>query len=553
MCDTTKRRVAIGFFDGVHLGHQLILRGADEVITFADHPLCVISPGSAPKLIMSLEERIASIREIVPDAKITVLDFTEELAAMRAVDFASRYLSGAIVRCGRDWRFGKSGEGSAPFLRKLSYDVEEIEDFKLSSLKVSSSAIRGLLQKGDVVLANAMLSRPFSCRGRVAAGKGVGAAQLSCPTLNIQVGDLPLRYGVYKVRIGSRRAVANYGLAPTFKEKSWKTPVLEVHLLDAEPCGITEAKVEFIDFLRDEKEFDSLEDLKRQLSLDCERASAGSTILSIVVPTRNEEANIANCIKPFERFKDYVEVIVVDNSSEDSTKSIALSHGAKVLDAGPERCAQRNLGWRTASAPWVAVLDADMILPDETILEMLSIAGSSFPVEAYYIPEVRSGDSWRSKVRNFERSFYDGTCIDALRLFKKDVLVETQGYDESIIAGGEDWELDIRVLMTGARTAVMCSHLVHNEKNLSFLKMLKKKAYYARSFDSYKSKHPAHPFVKKQFSAYYRFVGVFVENGKWKKVVAHPVLFAAVMFERFFVGAVYLFAASLHAFHSGKE
>ena len=274
--------------------------------------------------------------------------------------------------------------------------------------------------------------------------------------------------------------------------------------------------------------------------------------LSVVVTTRNEAANIANCLHSFDEVKDDVELIVVDNSSTDDTKAIAAGLGAVVLNQGPERCAQRNLGWRTAGAEWVLVLDADMILPEETIREMLECLNTGM-FECYWIPEVRTGTGIRVKARNFERSFYDGTCIDALRLFKKDVLVETQGYDESIIAGGEDWELDIRVLMTGARTAVMCSHLVHNEKNLSFLKMLRKKAYYARSFDSYKSKHPAHPFVKKQFSAYYRFVGVFVENGKWKKVVAHPVLFAAVMFERFFVGAVYLFAASLHAFHSGKE
>lgn len=541
MCDTNQRRVAIGFFDGVHLGHQLILQGADEVITFANHPLGVISPKNAPKLIMSLEERVSSIRSLVPNAKISVLDFTQELASTSAKDFAAKYLSGAIVRCGHDWRFGKSGEGDAAFLRRLSYSVEEVGDLSFSSVKVSSSVIRELLQNGNVILANAMLSRPFYCIGNVVAGKGLGSSELCCATLNIEQSDLPLRFGVYKVRIGSRPAVANYGLAPTFKENAWKTPVLEVHLLDGEPCDFKSVKVEFIEFLRDERKFDSLDGLKKQLMLDCERALSRSKILSVVITAKNEEANIGNCIKSFERFRDHVEIIVVDNSSTDLTKSIALSQGAKVLDTGPERCAQRNLGWRTAESDWVLILDADMIIPEKTVLEMIFIATSSSSADAYYIPEVRAGLNWRIKVRNFERSFYDGTCIDALRLFKKSVLAATNGYDEEIIAGGEDWELDIRVLQTGAKTAVMNSHLIHNEKNLSFAGMLRKKAYYASSFDVYKSKWPECPAVKKQFSAYYRFIGVFVENGKWKKILSHPILFASVIMERFFVGAVYIF------------
>ena len=89
--------------------------------------------------------------------------------------------------------------------------------------------------------------------------------------------------------------------------------------------------------------------------------------LSVVITTRNESANIANCIHAFDGFRGDVEVIVVDNGSTDDTKEIAASLGARVLDKGPERSAQRNLGWRTAVAPWVVILDADMILPHETI------------------------------------------------------------------------------------------------------------------------------------------------------------------------------------------
>ena len=263
--------------------------------------------------------------------------------------------------------------------------------------------------------------------------------------------------------------------------------------------------------------------------------------LSVVITTRNEEANVANCIRAFDGFRDEVEVIVVDNASTDRTKAIAAACGARVVEKGPERSAQRNVGWRLASADWVVVLDADMILPSETVEEILDCCRQPSPAfEGYWIPEVRTGTGLRVKARNFERSFYDGTCIDALRLFHKPVLEKTGGYDENLIAGPEDWELDIRVLATGAKCAVLKSHLIHNEKQLTLKRMLEKKAYYSKSMAAYRAKWKGHPALRKQFSPGYRFFGVFVENGKWKRLLRHPILAAVMYFERFLVGVTYL-------------
>ncbi len=293
--------------------------------------------------------------------------------------------------------------------------------------------------------------------------------------------------------------------------------------------------------------------------------------LSVVITTRNEADNIANCIRAFDGVRDCVEIIVVDNSSTDDTKRIAADLGAVVLDKGPERSAQRNLGWRTAKADWVIVLDADMILPKETIAGVLEVVGGgederrkdkrretrdvnafrtgdenaglvsrvSRPL-AYWIPEVRTGTGLRTKARNFERSFYDGTCIDALRLFHRSVLEATGGYDENLIAGPEDWELDIRVLATGAKCAVLEHHLIHNEKKLSLKRMLEKKAYYTKSMAAYQAKWKGHPALKKQFGLGYRYFGVFVEHGKWKKLLRHPVLAFVMYLERILVGFTYL-------------
>ena len=280
--------------------------------------------------------------------------------------------------------------------------------------------------------------------------------------------------------------------------------------------------------------------------------------LSAVITTRNEAANIANCIHAFDAFRDDVEIIVVDNKSDDDTKKIAADLGATVLDKGPERSAQRNLGWQTASADWVVVLDADMILPRETIEEILEITETAEDLRrktedgmsglspvvssplACWIPEVRTGSGLRVKARNFERSFYDGTCVDALRLFHKSVLRETGGYDENLIAGPEDWELDIRVLATGAKCAVLKNHLIHNEKQLTLKRMLEKKAYYTKSMATYQAKWKGHPALKKQFGLGYRYVGVFVEHGKWKKLLRHPILAFVMYCERIAVGFTYL-------------
>jgi len=261
--------------------------------------------------------------------------------------------------------------------------------------------------------------------------------------------------------------------------------------------------------------------------------------LSVVVTTRNEAQNIGTCLGAFRSFSDSVELIVVDNGSDDETKALAAAGGATVLDKGPERSAQRNLGWRTARADWVVILDADMILPEETVREILAKVETD-AADAYWIPEVRTGTGIRTRARNFERSFYDGTCVDALRLFSRKVLEQTGGYDENLIAGPEDWELDIRILATGARCRVLTRHLVHNEKRLTFRRMLEKKAYYTKSFAAYRQKWPNHPAVKKQFSPLYRFVGVFVEKGKWRRLLRHPILATVMMFERVAVGVVYL-------------
>jgi len=273
--------VAVGFFDGVHLGHQAILKGADAALTFRSHPLSVLAPEKAPRLLMDFDDRVAAIRACgVRDVK--VFDFTPEFARLSPDEFlATAGISSSVhVRCGANWRFGRGGEGDAEYLRTRGYSVEVVPYALYGDKEVSSTRIRAALEGGEIEDANAMLGRAFSVRGSCVAGKGEGE-RLGFPTLNVVPEGLNVRlpYGAYVVEAIGRRAVANYGFAPTFGARAWSTPVLEVHFLSATPDLAPDSRqptsFSILRFLRPERKFASEGELRAQIASDCE-AAAGS-------------------------------------------------------------------------------------------------------------------------------------------------------------------------------------------------------------------------------------------------------------------------------------
>ena len=265
-------------------------------------------------------------------------------------------------------------------------------------------------------------------------------------------------------------------------------------------------------------------------------------MLSVIIPTRNESANISACVHAFDALvaRGDAEVIVVDNESGDDTQALARAAGAKVLVQGPERCAQRNRGWREARGEYVMFVDADMVVPQETQEEILRTFSAADAPDALYVREVRTGGGFRTKWRNFERSFYDATPIDGLRVMRRALLERVGGYDEGLVAC-EDWDLDRRMLDAGARVALTNGHLFHNERLVTTSRHLAKKKYYATTMDAYREKWGDDAYVRRQFSPFYRLFGVFFENGKWRRVLRHPVLYAAILLDRVAVGAVYIF------------
>ena len=286
MRDADILRVAVGFFDGVHIGHRAILEGADRVVTFRNHPLCVLAPERAPRLIMDERTRLDAIAACgVRD--VVALDFTKDTALMPPEEFALGHLAGRSVEavprtrvlCGANWRFGKDGAGNAELLRRMGFDVVVVPYAEYKGGRVSSSRIRQAIECGEIEDANAMLGHRYAVVGETFAGKGEGAS-LGYPTVNIDVGEPSLKMptGVYEVEVLGARGVANYGVAPTFGERAWKRPVLEIHFPGERPeipSGAGAVHVSFVRFIRPERAFRTLEELKRQISSDCESVVGG--------------------------------------------------------------------------------------------------------------------------------------------------------------------------------------------------------------------------------------------------------------------------------------
>jgi len=266
--------VAVGFFDGVHLGHRRIIAGADCIFTFRNHPLAVLAPARAPRLIMSAARRVELLGTLAPT---TAVEFTADLAALapeRFLPYLRRTLGaeGAVaLRCGADWRFGAGAAGTPDYLRSLGVAVEVADYVSIGGERVSSSRIREKVAAGELKGAAAMLGRNFDFEAEFFRGKGEGTA-LGFPTMNFRPVELSLvpPCGVYEALVDGRRALANFGLAPTYGARAWTSPVLEAFF----PAGVGGyvpggvSRIELVRFLRAERKFASPAALKAQLAAD---------------------------------------------------------------------------------------------------------------------------------------------------------------------------------------------------------------------------------------------------------------------------------------------
>ena len=289
--------LAIGFFDGVHLGHQQIIRhtitdaqqheGTALVVTFDCHPNTVVAPDRVPPLIYSLPQKLRAIESLGADT-LLLLHFDKPLSEKTGEAFIRELASAAgniqSICVGAHFVFGHKRQGNVALLKKLSeglkFSVHGLAAVSLDGKAVSSTRIRDAIRAGELDLANQMLGRAYSLAGRVIHGDGMGR-KIGFPTANLDTTGLALPpTGVYAVHVlwrgKSHRAVANIGKRPTLHNPN--APVLvEAYLLDfkGDLYG-EELEICFAEKLREEKKFGSVEELKQQIARDIEKASAGS-------------------------------------------------------------------------------------------------------------------------------------------------------------------------------------------------------------------------------------------------------------------------------------
>jgi riboflavin kinase/FMN adenylyltransferase len=270
------RRIAIGTFDGVHLGHRAVIRGSDTVLTFDPHPLSVIHPEATPKLISTFAVKRDLIAGLGVD-ELVVIPFDERFSSQTAEEFVQDVLVGRLgaaeVSVGENFRFGKGAKGTPEFLRGHDeFETRVVPLVEAAGETVSSSHIRGLVAAGEVGPAAEFLGAPFLFEGEVAHGDKRGR-ELGMPTANLVPDERYVvpGHGVYAAWAHGYPAAVNVGVRPTFE--TGRGLLVEAHLIGFEGDIYGELlRIAFVERLRGEKRFESVDDLVVQMNRDVEDA-----------------------------------------------------------------------------------------------------------------------------------------------------------------------------------------------------------------------------------------------------------------------------------------
>jgi riboflavin kinase / FMN adenylyltransferase len=269
------RKVAVGEFDGVHLGHREVIRGNDTVLTFEPHPLRVVRPEAAPKLLTSLEAKSELIAQLGVD-ELVVIPFDDSFAHQSPQEFIDHVLVERLqathVSVGENFRFGHGAAGDTEMLEKdQRFQTRVVPLVEVEGEVVSSSHIRGLVSAGEVELATRFLGAPFQIRGEVVTGDRRGRT-LGFPTANIVPDEALIcpGHGVYAARADGDCAAVNVGVRPTFG--TGRAVLVEAFLLDREVDLYGQIlRVDFLARLRGERRFDSVDALVAQMHEDVKR------------------------------------------------------------------------------------------------------------------------------------------------------------------------------------------------------------------------------------------------------------------------------------------
>lgn len=275
--------LAIGNFDGMHLGHQVLLQKLNEtakslnltsaVMTFEPHPREFFSPETAPARLSSLREKLEHFADAGVETTY-VCRFNRSLAKLTPQEFMKNILRDSLnaqaILVGDDFRFGAMRAGSTLDFLEAEFNLISLPKVDLEAARVSSTRVRSALAAGDLDEACLLLNRPYSMSGKVVHGAKLGR-QLGFPTANVHMRhERPALTGVYAVKLDGLHAVANLGVRPTL---GMPKLMLEVHVIDFnEDLYGKHVHIDFLHKIRDEAKFDGLDALKAQIALDVEAA-----------------------------------------------------------------------------------------------------------------------------------------------------------------------------------------------------------------------------------------------------------------------------------------
>ena len=284
--------LTLGVFDGLHLGHQMIMKTIVErakatdsvptVITFDPHPRAVLYPENAPPLLQTLDQRLANF-EVLGIRQTIVIRFDKEFADLDAEtflrDIVHERLQAKEVYLGKGFFFGKNRGGNIELLKKMSAELgfaaDEVPEIRLRGTRISSSKIRQLLAEGKVNLARRMLGRPYGVEGQIIHGDRRGRT-IGFPTANLHPHNRVIpRYGVYAtanlIEGVWRRSITNVGIRPTFAGDT--EPSIESYIFDFDGDLYGDVlRVRFLHRIRDERKFSGIDELKNQIQRDTRTA-----------------------------------------------------------------------------------------------------------------------------------------------------------------------------------------------------------------------------------------------------------------------------------------
>jgi riboflavin kinase / FMN adenylyltransferase len=270
------RRVAVGEFDGVHLGHRAVIEGSDTVLTFEPHPLVVTHPERAPKLLTSLDVKAELLAEMGV-SELVVIPFDNRFAQQSAQVFIDHVLVDTLqaqrVSVGGNFRFGHGAKGRPDLLAAdPRFETRVVTLVEADGEIVSATRIRALVTAGEVELAGRFLGAPFQLRGTVVHGDQRGRT-LGFPTANLVPDDALVRpgFGIYAALADGGPAAVSVGVRPTFGDGN--VVLVEAYLIDREVdlYGHT-LRLDFLARLRGERRFDSVDELVEQMRADVEQA-----------------------------------------------------------------------------------------------------------------------------------------------------------------------------------------------------------------------------------------------------------------------------------------